>query len=874
MKYLCDPQTKQERVGEVTVTNCEQREALDAIYEVQAVQGMNLRAEGDKTYHLLISFPPGEHPPRDVLAAVEAELCEALGYGEHQRVSAVHHDTDNLHIHVAINKIHPEHLTMHTPYRDYKTLARKCDELEQRFDLERDNHAARKSRSENRADDMERHSGVESLLGWIKRECLAELRETNNWQELHDVARARGLEVREQGNGLVFESRDGITVKASSVDRSLSRSRLLKQWGDYERPRGTNRRAGEDVSGAAGRSGKVERRGIDRVTIAVPSTSAVAAWRRRAPPVRSVKTRPESPRAIRSGGLPGRHELPAHIPRQAPDPNLISSWRRGRRTVEAVGTRPPPAPYRHRARPSIGNRDLPAQGAETTIGAPASASWRRGKHGTSPTQQRQEWYAKRPVYPSAEADALYRRYREEKADVQRSKQLHTGAARQARIQAIEDAKRSAARLRALIKLLKGSGYNKRFLYGIVSKRLHGAISKAHANFSSQRPPRTSKANKAPAWADWLRDRAEEGDQSALAVLRHQASWAARARARAVERTDSNALRSGEVDSITKAGTVIYRLANAAIRDDGRRLSVTRNAPDEVLATALQLAADRHGGKVSMTGSTEFQQRVVDLAASARIRVSFTDPNLESRRVEALKQKHQQESFDERTRGNRPNGAERSAGINEQRHHERRGSGRSGGDVGRGQYAESVKRGGGRGSDRFVRGRSSPFAPKPNVGAVGRKAPPPQAYRMRNLPTLYMEPHAGSPGLLVPRDVRGGLDNKQADRGSSVRRPASVDRLSASAWYAADKYVHEREGKRADSFDIQKHERYNDRYAGVLNFAGLRTVDGHQLALLRHDDTVLVLPVDAATANRLRRLAIGAAISTEVGGKIRTRGRSL
>ena len=33
----------------------------------------------------------------------------------HQRISVVHHYKDNVHIHVAINKIHPKTLTLHDP---------------------------------------------------------------------------------------------------------------------------------------------------------------------------------------------------------------------------------------------------------------------------------------------------------------------------------------------------------------------------------------------------------------------------------------------------------------------------------------------------------------------------------------------------------------------------------------------------------------------------------------------------------------------------------------------------------------------------------------------------------------------------------------
>ncbi|MGK3611202.1 hypothetical protein ACSLN1_25945, partial [Escherichia coli] len=41
---------------------------------------------------------------------------------------------------------------------------------------------ASKTRSENNAADMERHSGRESLLGWIKRECADQLKSAANWQ--------------------------------------------------------------------------------------------------------------------------------------------------------------------------------------------------------------------------------------------------------------------------------------------------------------------------------------------------------------------------------------------------------------------------------------------------------------------------------------------------------------------------------------------------------------------------------------------------------------------------------------------------------------------------------------------------------------------
>ena len=70
----------------------------------------------------MVSLRAGENPDAQTLRVIEERFCKELGYAEYQRVSVVHHDTDNVHIHVAINKIHPTTLTLHDPIRDFITL--------------------------------------------------------------------------------------------------------------------------------------------------------------------------------------------------------------------------------------------------------------------------------------------------------------------------------------------------------------------------------------------------------------------------------------------------------------------------------------------------------------------------------------------------------------------------------------------------------------------------------------------------------------------------------------------------------------------------------------------------------------------------------
>ena len=121
--YLLDPQGKKKtRVGEVVITNCVSTDTTWASREIAATQWLNTRAKSPRTYHLIISLRDGANPEAQTLRMIEERFCNALGYAEHQRVSVVHHDTANVHIHVAINKIHPRTLTLHDPIRDYITL--------------------------------------------------------------------------------------------------------------------------------------------------------------------------------------------------------------------------------------------------------------------------------------------------------------------------------------------------------------------------------------------------------------------------------------------------------------------------------------------------------------------------------------------------------------------------------------------------------------------------------------------------------------------------------------------------------------------------------------------------------------------------------
>ena len=483
--YITDPQSKEHRLGEVMMTNCEAHSVRDAISEVLATQFTNTRAKSDKTFHLLLSFRPGENPDADTLKAIEARICAGLGYSEHQRISAVHHDTDNLHIHIAINKIHPTRNTIHEPYYPHLMLAELCESMERDYGLQQDNHTPRQRGAESRAADMEHHAGIESLISWIQRECLNDLKAAQSWGELHQVMRDNGLELRTRGNGLVVVAGDVAMVKASTLGRSFSKQKLEARFGPFE-----------------------------------------------------------------------------------PDQALQSK------------------PHRR--------------------------------------------YRKDPIQLRVNTTELYARY---KANQQRSATNKTEAldkARREKDRQIANAKTKGKARRAAIKLVGGGRLTKKLLYAQASSSLKAEIGTIQKKYRAERQ-KVYDAYRRLTWADWLKQQAQKGDSEALNALRARG---------ATQDLKGNTLKgSGRakpgpapmIDSITKKGTIIFRVGSSAVRDDGGRLQVSRGATLEVVQNALHLAMERYGQRISVDGSPEFKALVIKASVNSQLPISFAEPNLEHRR---------------------------------------------------------------------------------------------------------------------------------------------------------------------------------------------------------------------------------------------------
>lgn len=214
-----------------------------ALVEIEATQGMNTRCQGGKTYHLMVSFRPEDEAKLtpESMRDIEAAFAQALGFGEHQRLCGVHKNTNNMHLHVAYNMIHPEKFTKLEPFRDFYKLSEACRAMETKYDLFIDNGASPSrepsSQIDQRAASMEAHSGEQSFQSYVlehKGDILKTLEGAGNWQEVHTALAGYGLEIKPRGNGLVVVNTTGKgAIKASAIDRSMSKKRLTDRLGEY-----------------------------------------------------------------------------------------------------------------------------------------------------------------------------------------------------------------------------------------------------------------------------------------------------------------------------------------------------------------------------------------------------------------------------------------------------------------------------------------------------------------------------------------------------------------------------------------------------------------------------------------------------------------
>nr|WP_235867275.1 relaxase/mobilization nuclease domain-containing protein [Roseibium marinum] len=88
---------------------------------------------------------------------------------DHQRVVGTHTNTDNFHMHIQFNLVHPETFRMHTPYRDFQFLQSTAAMLEMKHGLQVVKGRGQDNERDNgKVRDKEANSWEQSFSGYLK----------------------------------------------------------------------------------------------------------------------------------------------------------------------------------------------------------------------------------------------------------------------------------------------------------------------------------------------------------------------------------------------------------------------------------------------------------------------------------------------------------------------------------------------------------------------------------------------------------------------------------------------------------------------------------------------------------------------------------
>ena len=215
--------------------------------------------------HFILSWRAEESPTNEqVDEAVNIALGE-LDLQDCQALWALQSDTENLHVHVAVNRVSPKTYRAIHPAGGWtkKALERAARKIEivqgwevertGRYEVdesgnifERASNARKLPEVSQKARDVEAHTGIESLERQAKREVSKILETATSWDELHEKLAIRVYELERKGNGAVLKYEDK-AVKVSNVSRRSSFSRLERRLGKYQERR-------KDVSVQQGKS--------------------------------------------------------------------------------------------------------------------------------------------------------------------------------------------------------------------------------------------------------------------------------------------------------------------------------------------------------------------------------------------------------------------------------------------------------------------------------------------------------------------------------------------------------------------------------------------------------------------------------------------
>ena len=216
----------------------------------------------DPIDHWVLSWKSNERPTPEQAREAAAIFIKQCGLEGHQYITGLHDDTENMHLHIAVNRVHPDTCKVVKINKGFDKEAAQqsiaiiekvqCWSVEtnaryrtnDRAELVIDpatkrpqifTAAEKQQQPTTKAQAMEVQTGQKSAQRVGIEQAAPIIATATSWKDLHQQMADAGMQYQRKGSGAVVQVGADL-VKASDIDRKASLSALEKRFGPYQPP--------------------------------------------------------------------------------------------------------------------------------------------------------------------------------------------------------------------------------------------------------------------------------------------------------------------------------------------------------------------------------------------------------------------------------------------------------------------------------------------------------------------------------------------------------------------------------------------------------------------------------------------------------------
>lgn len=228
------PPLLEDRVLWTETHNLLTRDPKHAMRIMRATANKSRRCKSP-VYHFVISWTPEENPSEDLKRRIVADTCADLELVEHQRVVIAHDDTRHAHVHVVVNRVHPDTGKAWNRQQDWvrleQSLARQAAQhgllfVPGRHNTDRLQGQPRKARDPEYQQSRRKGQPSPSMV-WPRSRIAAErahiaalFNTATSWTQLSTALANHGLALHRKGQGHVLRDHAG-EVKLSQISKTI-----------------------------------------------------------------------------------------------------------------------------------------------------------------------------------------------------------------------------------------------------------------------------------------------------------------------------------------------------------------------------------------------------------------------------------------------------------------------------------------------------------------------------------------------------------------------------------------------------------------------------------------------------------------------------